>query len=109
MQGIALRLSQACCSVTIIGRNRERGLAVCEQMKLAAQSAHCDSSAKFHFIECDAQLLGNVRQCTLQITDLLTRSGDALDYLVLTQGMATIQGFTPTAEGIGVYEILKCA
>lgn len=92
-QGIALRLAKAKASVTILGRSRERGEAVVREMRAEAGD---DAAAQFAFVECDAQMLGNVKA----FADEFRRSGERLDMLVLTQGIATTQGFTPTSEGL---------
>jgi NAD(P)-dependent dehydrogenase (short-subunit alcohol dehydrogenase family) len=36
------------------------------------------------------------------VRDYLAASGGQLDYLVLSAGIATFQGFTPTTEGLDV-------
>ena len=88
-QGIALRLAQANMKVTVLGRDAARGAQIVQQMKDAGGSEH-------EFITCDCFSLANVRKCSQEI---LSKS-DSVNMLVLTQGMATIQGFTPTAEGL---------
>ena len=87
--GIALRLAQANMKVTILGRDAARGAQIVQQMRDAGGSDH-------EFIACDCFSLANVRKCGQEI---LSKS-DSLSMLVLTQGMATIQGFTATPEGL---------
>jgi len=87
--GIALRLAKAGASVTIVGRS-ERGI-VDEMNQLSPAGA----SPTHQFVTVNAYLLGSVRAAIQEITD----SGiERIDYLVQTQGMATIQGFTPSEE-----------
>jgi NAD(P)-dependent dehydrogenase (short-subunit alcohol dehydrogenase family) len=88
-QGIALRLAKANMKVTIVGRDAARGAQIVQQMNDAGGSDH-------DFIPCDCFSIANVRKCS---RDILSKS-DILHMLVLTQGMATIQGFTPTQEGL---------
>jgi hypothetical protein len=88
-QGIALRLAQANMKVTILGRDAVRGAQIVQQMRDAGGSEP-------EFMSCDCFSLENVRKCS---RDILAKN-DSLSMLVLTQGMATIQGFTPTAEGL---------
>ncbi len=88
-QGIAIRLAKANMKVTIVGRDAARGAQILQQMKDAGGSEH-------EFISCDCFSLVNVRKCSREI---LSKS-DSLHMLVLTQGMATIQGYTATPEGL---------
>lgn len=98
--GIALRLAQAQASVTIVGRNEERGLAIVEQMKQLAVSTDTKDKDKdtpqFSFMQCDASLLRNIQTCVTAYS----ASNVTLDILVLTQGIASVSGYTPTSEGI---------
>ena len=86
--GIAKRLAQAGCSVTIVGRS-ERGI-VAEMTALTPPEA----SASHAFVPVNAYLLSSVNAAVETIVSSHTK----VDYLVQSQGMATIQGFTPTAE-----------
>lgn len=87
-KGIALRFARTNANVTIIGRNQERGQAVVEEMQSISPDAN------FAFIPCNAELLSNVKKTC---SDL---NVPRVDYLILSQGMATIQGRTETLEGI---------
>jgi NAD(P)-dependent dehydrogenase (short-subunit alcohol dehydrogenase family) len=89
--GIAARLAQAKMGVTIVGRDETRGNAVVEELRTLGGEGH-------EFVRCDASLLGNVATCTAAIT----ARHPVIDMLVLTQGIATTQGYTPTREGIDV-------
>lgn len=86
-------------SVTIVGRNKQRGTEIVEEMK----GKSTDAKSKFDFIDCDAQLLGNVKSCV----DQFVAKQEPIDYLVLTQGIATTQGRTPTTEGLGIFLIFN--
>lgn len=93
-KGIALRLAQANASVTIIGRNEEAGNEIVSQMK--ELSSHAANPPVFKFMKCDAMLLSNVKSCAEE----LAKAGNPIDTLVLTQGIASVNGHTPTSEGI---------
>jgi NAD(P)-dependent dehydrogenase (short-subunit alcohol dehydrogenase family) len=88
-QGIAIRLARANMTVTIVGRDAARGAQVLQQMQDAGGSGH-------EFVPCDCFSIASVRKCSQAIMS----KSDSLNVLVLTQGMATIQGFTPTPEGL---------
>lgn len=96
--GIALRLAQAQASVTIVGRNETKGLEIVNEMKTIAttEGKVGTSSPEFSFIKCDASLLHNIQTCVTEYTS----SNSTLDILVLTQGIASVSGYTPTSEGL---------
>ncbi|KAF0685258.1 Aste57867_22820 [Aphanomyces stellatus] len=85
-EGIARRLAEAHFNVIVAGRSAERGNAIVREM----QTVYPEGT--FRFLAVDSFLLANIRG--------LAASVPSLDKLVLTQGMATIQGYTPTSEGI---------
>jgi hypothetical protein len=87
--GIALRLARANVSVTIAGRNEERGQQVVEQMKQLGEGEH-------RFVQLNAEQLGSVKS----FAEEYAKQNDKLDYLVMTQSIATIAGFTATSEGL---------
>ena len=90
--GAALRLAQAGASVTILGRSETAGATVLASLRTAGpRGVHS-------FIPCDAFSLRAVRRCAAAAAD--ASGGAPLDVLFLSQGMATLQGFTPTAEGL---------
>lgn len=109
-------MAQANASVTIVGRDEVNGAAIgiillsinlCfeistvvnEMESITASSnieASADNSPKHAFIRCDASLLSNVKICA----DQYKSANSHLDILVLTQGIAALDGFTPTSEGI---------
>eukprot|EP00455_Lapot_gusevi_P047550 TRINITY_DN643_c0_g1_i15.p1 TRINITY_DN643_c0_g1~~TRINITY_DN643_c0_g1_i15.p1 ORF type:complete len:335 (-),score=79.68 TRINITY_DN643_c0_g1_i15:8-955(-) len=90
-KGIALRLAKANVSVTIVGRSAARGEEV-----VKAMSAVSAPGVEHSFMACDAMLLRSVAEVSVEYA----RTRGRLDYLVLTQGMATIQGRTETSEGL---------
>ncbi|KAJ1457505.1 hypothetical protein M885DRAFT_481333 [Pelagophyceae sp. CCMP2097] len=87
-EGCALRLAEAGFKVVAVGRDATRGAAVVEAMAKRGGGGH-------EFVGCDSFSLGDVKGCA----EKLREAHPKVDVLVLTQGMATIQGFTPTAEG----------
>jgi len=87
--GVAMRLAQADADVTIVGRNEERGNQIVKEMSGKGKGKHS-------FVKCDSSLIKNVKACCEE----LKQQHPVIDYLVLSQGIATIQGRTPTAEGI---------
>ena len=89
-RGVALRLAELGLRVTILGRDAARGAAVVAEMRArgaAAGSAHA---------AVDAFSLSAIGD----FAAAYARAQDALDVLVMSQGMATLQGFTPTADGL---------
>mmetsp|Transcript_2500 Transcript_2500/g.2950 ORF Transcript_2500/g.2950 Transcript_2500/m.2950 type:complete len:313 (+) Transcript_2500:51-989(+) len=90
-KGIALRLARARASVTITGRNQARGDEVVQEM-----TALSGANATHAFVKCDGSSLAAIRGFT---TDFC-KTQESLEYLVLTQGIATKQGYTPTTEGL---------
>jgi len=94
-QGIAMRLARANVSVTIVGRDEKRGASIVEEMKKQATSPE----AKFDFIRCDASLVRNVRAFSLEFAKA---HSDGIDFLVLSQGIGSISGRSPTVEGIDI-------
>lgn len=96
--GIALRLAQAQASVTIVGRSKDRGQEVVDQMRQLASSGNGAAAPlpQFSFLQCDASLLSNIQACANEFT----ANNEALDILVLTQGIASMSGYTPTSEGL---------
>lgn len=82
-RGIALAISRHCpaANITIIGRNTSAADALLPQL---------GSNSKF--IRADASLMSEIRTATKKI--------DAVDMLILTQGILTMAGRTPTTENI---------
>ena len=90
-EGIAKRLAEAQYSVTIVGRSASRGAEVVSAMSLLGGKGHS-------FIAADAFLLSTARSVAAEYAR--AHPAEPLDILVLTQGMATLQGRTETAEGV---------
>jgi len=92
-EAISHRLAEQSWKVVAVGRQREgRADAIVENLKKASPP----QSKKMHeFISCDCFLLSNVN---IAAQEILSKH-KTIDALVLTQGMATAQGFTPTSEG----------
>jgi NAD(P)-dependent dehydrogenase (short-subunit alcohol dehydrogenase family) len=100
-EGIALRLAKANVSVTVVGRSKERGEEVVKRMTSITASTPTSSPNErsgHQFIQCDSFLMKNI-QATCEELHAKTHAA-SLNYLVLTQGMATTQGRTETQEGI---------
>ncbi|RYH14977.1 SDR family NAD(P)-dependent oxidoreductase [archaeon] len=89
-EGIAKRLAKEQLAVTIVGRSATRGQEITKELHDLGGSNH-------EFIQCDAFQMRNVVEVSKQIKE---KYGQDLHYLVLTQGMATIQGRTETSEGL---------
>eukprot|EP00927_Polykrikos_kofoidii_P018908 TRINITY_DN18800_c0_g2_i1.p1 TRINITY_DN18800_c0_g2~~TRINITY_DN18800_c0_g2_i1.p1 ORF type:complete len:346 (+),score=58.53 TRINITY_DN18800_c0_g2_i1:94-1131(+) len=95
--GIALSLAKAGCSVTISGRSQSRGSAIVEELHATAANSAPDAKANFSFEQLDCF---SMPACNEFAKNHLA-SCRALDFLVMTQGMATLQGYTPTADTCG--------
>ena len=98
-RGVAVRLARAGCAVTIVGRSESRGANVVAEMAAAAAEGQggeekTTERPKHAFVRCDCFLLKNVAACI----DTLKAMHPRLDYLICSQGMATLQGFTPSRE-----------
>ena len=91
-EGIALRLAKANVSVTIIGRSKARG----EEIVQTLTSLSSATETTHSFIPCDSFIMKNIQAAC----DEIKNKHHSIDYLVMSQGMATIQGRTETPEGI---------
>jgi NAD(P)-dependent dehydrogenase (short-subunit alcohol dehydrogenase family) len=94
-KGLAIRLAQAGASVTIVGRSESRGLEVVASMQKEGPAAE----AVHRFLPCDCFLLSNVSSC---VEVIKAEHAAGVDFLVCSQGMATVQGFTPTSPDEGL-------
>lgn len=89
-KAIALRLAEENVSVIIAGRSEKAGSEVVEQLKqINPQGSH-------RYMKVDATLMKNIHSFCKN----LSATTPVLNYCILTQGMATIQGRNETAEGI---------
>ena len=86
--GIALTLAKYNYNVAIAGRNAEAGAKVVDEMKALNKN-------EYTYLPLDASLLSNCSEFGKDYS----KNHDKLDVLVLTQGIASINGFTPTSEG----------
>ena len=93
--GIAVRLAESGADVTIVGRDAGRGAQIVTQMQAAAPEG---ASPQLSFVACDCFSLPAVAACAASIAEG-SQTGK-LDFLALTQGMATTQGRTNTADGL---------
>ncbi|KAG9046095.1 hypothetical protein FS837_005082 [Tulasnella sp. UAMH 9824] len=89
------RATEGRAHILICGRNREAAEKI-----IATLPKHPES--KYEFVECDATLMKNVVKAAEEVKHKI---GDAdgkskLNYLVLSQGIMTMNGFNPTSEGI---------
>ncbi len=92
-RGIALRLAQQGASVTIVGRDTRRGEDIVKELYERSSSW---PTVRHSFLVCDSFLIKSIRTSA---KDWL-KTHPVLHFLVLSQGMGTIQGRTETVEGI---------
>jgi len=89
-EGIALRLAELGANVQIIGRSELRGEQIVARLRdLCPQGAH-------EFSKVDAFSLDSLRSFASSYLETKKKC----DILVMSQGMATLQGFTPTSDGL---------
>lgn len=86
-KGIALALAKRNVQVTIAGRSAERGQQLVAQLKELSDLPHS-------FVPVDCFDLESVKSLAEN------NQSKQIDCLIMTQGMATIQGYTPTKNGI---------
>ena len=85
--GIALALAgRGNVEITIAGRSKERGESIVQELS-GVSSEH-----QHKFVAVDGFDLNSVKK--------LVEPNNSPDILVMTQGMATLQGYTPTKDGI---------
>jgi NAD(P)-dependent dehydrogenase (short-subunit alcohol dehydrogenase family) len=106
-QACAIRLAEQGYSVIAIGRDKPgRAEAVKEQLTKASKTAldgirsgeedgNVVGFPTHEFYPCDAFSLSSIKHTT----ETILEKHPVIDVLVMTQGMATTQGFTPTLEG----------
>jgi len=108
-QAIAHRLAEQGWNVVAVGRHREgraekmiEALDAFSQKTIAATASSDDNKGqgempkpKHSFVPCDCFSLKSVQKATKSIME----QHDTIDALVVSQGMATTQGFTPTVDG----------
>ena len=86
--GFAKHMAQRGAAVTIVGRSMENGRKVVDELN--ALSTGND------FIQADVSLISSARNV---VRDYL-KNEESLDYLILSQGIATFEGRQETSEGI---------
>ena len=79
--------------IILVGRNRAAAEELIASLPTASDAT---GEAKYEFVECDVSLMRNVRKTAKELVERLPR----LNYLVMTQGMMTVQGRNETDEGI---------
>lgn len=107
-QACAIRLAEQGYTVIAIGRDKPgRADLVKSELKQASQTVISTWESNDHshhgtlpippheFYPCDAFSLSSIKDTTSKILE----RHPVIDVLVMTQGMATTQGFTPTVEG----------
>jgi len=88
-QACAHRLAEAGFSIIAVGRDKPgRSESIISDLNAKGGGPH-------EFRACDAFSLKDVKECA----DGIVKDKKNIDALVMTQGMATIQGFTPTIDG----------
>ena len=93
-KAVACRLARDGFNIVAVGRDKPGRR---EEMLAHLNACSQSDGAKHEFRPCDAFSLAQVKACAEGVASDYATEG--IDALVLTQGMATIQGFTPTAEG----------
>jgi NAD(P)-dependent dehydrogenase (short-subunit alcohol dehydrogenase family) len=89
-RGIAITLAKYNYNVTVVGRNTLAGESIVGEMK------SINPNNQFKFLSLDASLMANCKE----FSEKFKEQHQKLDCLVLTQGIASVNGFTPTSEGI---------
>ncbi|KAL9647790.1 hypothetical protein ABK040_001348 [Willaertia magna] len=89
-KGIALKLAKEKMNVVIMGRNEKVGNEIISEMK------ELNPNGKFEMIVCDASSMKEISK----VCDEFKQKYERLDYLTLSQGMASFEGRKETKEGI---------
>lgn len=98
-KAISCRLANEGFQVIAVGRGREgRAQEVVDNLAKCTADGRGEE-VKHEFRACDAFQLSQVKECAEGIARDFSGDKGGVDALVMTQGMATIQGFTPTSEG----------
>ena len=104
-RGIAMHLAREGATVLAASRSRERGEALVREMRAASPvgtATEGEGGWSHAYVPLDAFSLAWCAEFVEEVTARAERAGGhgGVDMLVLTQGMATLQGYTPTAEGL---------
>ena len=89
-KGMALRFAQQRINVTIMGRNEQVGKELISEMK------QLNPEGRYDMIVCNASSMKEI----VKACESYKKQHDRLDYCVLTQGIATMEGRNETMEGI---------
>ncbi|KAG8905437.1 hypothetical protein FRC00_013258 [Tulasnella sp. 408] len=90
------RATQGRAHILICGRNREAAERIIETFPKHPES-------KYEFVECDATLMKNIVKAAEEVKHRISEADGkktTLNYLVVSQGIMTMNGFDPTSEGI---------
>jgi len=77
-------------TLIIVGRNKSSA----EELFGSLREAGADG--QYEFVQCDATLMKNSKEAA----DTILSKHQKINYLVCTQGYLSLDGFTPTTEGI---------
>ena len=91
-RALAIKFASQKFNVSIMGRSEEAGKEIIEEMK------KLNPEGKFEMIKVDASLMKDIEK----VCDEYKQNHDRLDYCVLSQGIASMNGRTETKEGIDV-------
>ena len=96
-EACAHRLAEQGFTVIAVGRHREgRQQTMIETLSgFSKATSEGEDIPKHDFLACDAFNLKDVKK----VADSIQEKYPTIDALILTQGMATTQGFTPTVDG----------
>ncbi len=101
-QAISHRLAEQGWKVIAVGRHREgRSQQILDTLDALTPLSDDNkdntttTTGRHEFVACDCFSLKDTQRATKEILE----EHDTIDALVLTQGMATTQGFTPTIDG----------
>ncbi|KAG8989750.1 hypothetical protein FRB90_002090 [Tulasnella sp. 427] len=86
------KATQGRAHILICGRNKEAAERI-----ISTFPQHPES--KYEFVECDATLMKNVVKAAEEVKHKIGET-TKLNYLVMSQGIMTWNGFDPTSEGI---------
>ncbi|KAH8929564.1 NAD(P)-binding protein [Atractiella rhizophila] len=91
-EGMATKLARQTggrAHIILLGRNEAKAHKI-----ISSWPKHEEGKAEF--VKCDVSDLGQVRE----VTGLLKQRLDKINFLVLSPGLLTTQGFTPTKDGL---------
>ncbi|KAJ8514254.1 hypothetical protein ONZ45_g8181 [Pleurotus djamor] len=91
---LAVKIAQysSAPNIHIVGRSQSSADQVISQMK------ELNPKGDYRFHECDASLLSNTRSLATSLSNTLHK----INFLVVSQGLLTMQGRTETTEGVDI-------